>query len=96
MACVTQNFDLQGLADWISPQTTSLEKGEVEGPGGEGGLAMLYLCVCVCVCVILSPRAGKGVFSAMKLGKTRISKDDHKRAGERIIFCHFGGWVEWG
>ncbi|XP_031437276.1 otoferlin isoform X3 [Clupea harengus] len=30
-------------------------------------------------------KAGKGVFSAMKLGKTRISKDDHKRADDAAI-----------
>jgi len=27
-------------------------------------------------------RTGKGVFSAMKLGKTRSSKDDHKKEGK--------------
>ncbi|KAG5276719.1 hypothetical protein AALO_G00108940 [Alosa alosa] len=30
-------------------------------------------------------KAGKGVFSAMKLGKTRISKDDHKRADDAAV-----------
>ncbi|XP_076129182.1 otoferlin isoform X2 [Alosa pseudoharengus] len=30
-------------------------------------------------------KAGKGVFSAMKLGKTRISKDDHKRADDAPV-----------
>lgn len=29
-----------------------------------------------------STRAGKGVFSAMKLGKIKISKDDHKKGGK--------------
>ncbi len=31
---------------------------------------------------VLYCRTGKGVFSAMKLGKTRISKDDHKKGGK--------------
>ena len=30
-----------------------------------------------------SIRAGKGVLSAMKLGKIKISKDDHKKTGKQ-------------
>lgn len=32
-----------------------------------------------CYIVFLYFRAGKGVFSAMKLGKARSSKDNHKK-----------------
>uniref|UniRef100_A0A4W4F3Q0 Otoferlin n=1 Tax=Electrophorus electricus TaxID=8005 RepID=A0A4W4F3Q0_ELEEL len=34
---------------------------------------------------ILNSRAGKGVFSAMKLGKVRSSKDDHKKGDDPAI-----------
>jgi len=37
-------------------------------------------------------RTGKGVFSAMKLGKIRSSKDDHKRAGKTMFIYTSQKW----
>lgn len=42
-----------------------------------------------CLCLLSFSRAGKGVFSAMKLGKIKMSKDDHKNRGKVALwsFC---------
>lgn len=40
--------------------------------------------VTFCLCFLHFSRAGKGVFSAMKLGKIKMSKDDHKNRGKGI------------
>lgn len=40
--------------------------------------------------VLLYFRAGKGVFSAMKLGKVRSSKDNHKKGTFLFIYSSAG------
>lgn len=60
-------------------ETDSLLSGHSQGSGVSPGRRSLQNSIPT------FRKAGKGVFSAMKLGKNRISKEDHKRADDAAV-----------
>lgn len=79
-----QGFRLHKLS--VQPLRSLEEKNTEHACGCKVKLRVVILHnqppVTFCLCLLSLSRAGKGVFSAMKLGKIKMSKDDHKHRGK--------------